>query len=198
MAGKPLTTAAIAMTEKKVDMSLDDIIKMSKNGTGVNKSKKQRIPNKNQKYSNNVVQDKSMKLRRFMDSRSALRQGALAQRRSNFQGNQFPLAAQAANKAAAAPIHSRNFNQNQPMTSYRQRPVRPQFQNKSANGGFAVKKQVVKVATKQRPQTMDSLFANMKEQRVKALSQQQNNNNTGRRNGGGQSRPGPPWTRYNH
>ncbi|KAF5774733.1 hypothetical protein HanRHA438_Chr13g0614541 [Helianthus annuus] len=109
------------MTEKKMDMSLDDIIKMSKNGTGANKGKKQRIPNKNQKFSNNVVQDKSMRLRRFMDSRSSLRQGVLAQRRSNFQGNQFPLAAEAARKAAVAPIRNRNFNGNQAATSYRPR-----------------------------------------------------------------------------
>lgn len=38
---------------------------------------------------------------------------------------------------------------------------------------------------KQRPQTLDSRFANMKEQRMRALSQQ---NNGGRRNGGGQQR----------
>ncbi|KAM0005766.1 hypothetical protein Hdeb2414_s0198g00830371 [Helianthus debilis subsp. tardiflorus] len=109
------------MTEKKMDMSLDDIIKMSKNGAGATKGKKQRIPNKNQKFSNNVVQDKSMRLRRFMDSRSSRRQGVLAQRRSNFQGNQFPLAAEAARKAAVAPIRNRNFNGNQAATSYRPR-----------------------------------------------------------------------------
>ncbi|KAI3691859.1 hypothetical protein L6452_31661 [Arctium lappa] len=121
MAAKPLTTAAIAMTEKKMDMALDDIIKMSKTGTGTNKAKKQRIPNKNQKFSNNVAQDKPMKLKRYMDSRSSLRQGVLAQRRSSFQGNQFPLAAEAARKAAVAPIRNRNFNRNQAMTSYRSR-----------------------------------------------------------------------------
>lgn len=121
MAAKPLTTAAIAMTEKKMDMALDDIIKMSKAGTGANKAKKQRIPNKNQKFSNNVAQDKPMKFKRFMDSRSSLRQGVLAQRRSSFQGNQFPLAAEAARKAAVAPIRNRNFNRNQAMTSYRPR-----------------------------------------------------------------------------
>ncbi|KAK9067943.1 hypothetical protein SSX86_012054 [Deinandra increscens subsp. villosa] len=199
MAGKPLTTAAIAMTEKKMDMSLDDIIKMSKNGTGANKGKKQRIPNKNQKFSNNVVQDKSMRVRRFMDSRSSLRQGALAQRRSNFQGNQFPLAAEAARKAAVAPMQNRNFNRNQAATSYRPRGVARPVKN---NGGFAVKKQQVKVVSKQKPQTLDSLFANMKEQRMKVLSQQQQQqqrqNNAGRRNGAGQQRPRPPWTRYNN
>lgn len=122
MATKPLTTAAIAMTEKKMDMSLDDIIKMSKTGTGNNKAKKQRIPNKNHKFSNNEVQDKSMKLKRFMDTRSSLRQGALSQRRSSFQGNHFPLTAEVARKAAVGPIRNRNnFNRNQTMTSYRPR-----------------------------------------------------------------------------
>ncbi|RYR10410.1 hypothetical protein Ahy_B05g078866 [Arachis hypogaea] len=38
MAAKPLTTEAIALTEKKMDMTLDDIIKMSKN----KKTRKQR------------------------------------------------------------------------------------------------------------------------------------------------------------
>ncbi|KAK1419160.1 hypothetical protein QVD17_28319 [Tagetes erecta] len=199
MAAKPLTPAAIAMTEKKMDMSLDDIIKMSKNGTAAGKGKKQRIPNKNQKFSNNVVQEKSMRLRRFMDSRSSLRQGVLAQRRSNFQGNQFPLAAEAARKAAVAPVHNRNFNRNQAVTSYKPRGVARPVKN---NGDYAVKKQQVKVVSStQKPQTLDSLFANMKEQRMKVLSQQQQQqkqNNGGRRNGAGQQRPRPPWTRYNN
>ncbi|KAL8238865.1 hypothetical protein R6Q59_015432 [Mikania micrantha] len=194
MAAKPLTTAAIAMTEKKMDMSLDDIIKMSKNGTGANKGYKQRIPNKTQKFSNNVVQDKSMKMGRFMDSRSSLRQGVLAQRRSNFQVNQFPLAAEAARKAAVAPIRNRNFSRNQAVTSYRPRAVTRPVKN---NGGFVVKKQEVKMVSKQKPQTLDSLFANMKEQRMKVLSQQKQNNSS-RRNGAGQQWSRPPWTRYNN
>ncbi|GJU43018.1 hypothetical protein Tco_1200284 [Tanacetum coccineum] len=276
MATKPLTPAAIAMTEKKMDMSLDDIIKMSKNGTVANKAKQQRIPNKNQKFTNNVAQDKSMKLRRFMDSRSSVRQGALAQRRSNFQGNQFPLTTQAARKAAVAPIRNRNFHQNQATTSYKPSvdlrlesfaaiilgvsarslgcssnesteaantkavhgwkftlvaifpisglfsvssfvklrngkynagsflgvAVSRQFQNRpQSNGSFAAKQQTQpKVVSKQRPQqTLDSLFANMKEERMKIMSHQQNNNNSGRRNGPGQQRPRPPWTRrYNN
>ncbi|CAH1453569.1 unnamed protein product [Lactuca virosa] len=198
MATKPLTTAAIAMTEKKMDMSLDDIIKMSKTGSGTrtNKTKKQRVPNKNHNFTNNDVEDnKSMKLHRYMDTRSSLRQGVLSQRRSSFQGNQFPLAVEAARKA---PIRSRNFMRNQPMTSYRPRGASVQ------NRGVANQKQVKKVSNqkqKQRPQTLDSLFANMKEQRMKVLSQN-NNTNTRRRTGGGvhaQQRPTPPWTRsYNY
>lgn len=111
MAAEPLTNEAIALTEKKMAMTLDDIIKMSKNNSA-KASNKQRISNRSRKFVNNVSQDRNAKIRRFLDSRSALRQGALAQRRSNFQGdqfsnshvNQFPLASDAAKKAAAAPI----------------------------------------------------------------------------------------------
>lgn len=114
MAGKPLTSEAIAMTEKKMDMSLDEIIKMSKTGT-TKPNKKRRVPNRSQNFINNATVDKSLKLRRFMDSKSSLRQGVLAQRRSNFQGNQFPLAAEAARKAASAPIRNRTFNRSRAM-----------------------------------------------------------------------------------
>ncbi|KAI3689869.1 hypothetical protein L2E82_47839 [Cichorium intybus] len=78
---------------------------------------------------------------------------------------------------------------------------RPVQNRAGTNGGFHVKQQQVKVVTKhQRPQTLDSLFANMKEQRMKVLSQQHQNINTGgRRFGPGQQRPRPPWTRsYNN
>ncbi|GKC94327.1 hypothetical protein Tco_1159769, partial [Tanacetum coccineum] len=60
------------------------------------------------------------------------------------------------------------------------------FQNRpQSNGSFATKQQTQpKVVSKQRPQqTLDSLFANMKEERMKVMSHQQNNNNSGRRNG---------------
>ncbi|PIN20139.1 hypothetical protein CDL12_07155 [Handroanthus impetiginosus] len=112
MAAKPMTSEAIALTEKKMDMTLDDIIKMSK--TNAAKPKKQRVSNRSQKFFNNVKPDNALKVRRFMDTRSSLRQGALARRRSNFQGNQFPLATEAAKKAAAAPIRSKAFNRSRP------------------------------------------------------------------------------------
>ncbi|KAK7406051.1 hypothetical protein VNO78_07667 [Psophocarpus tetragonolobus] len=109
MATKPLTTEAIALTEKKMDMTLDDIIKMSKN---TQNRKKKRVLNKSQKFSNNFTQDKSSKVQRYMESRSSLRQGALARRRSNFQGNQFPVAVEVARKAASAPLFNRVPNRN--------------------------------------------------------------------------------------
>lgn len=39
-------------------------------------------------------------------------QGALAQRRSNFQGNQFPVTTEVARKAAVAPLRGRPFVRN--------------------------------------------------------------------------------------
>ncbi|KAJ0048560.1 hypothetical protein Pint_14923 [Pistacia integerrima] len=110
MASKPLTTEAIALTEKKMDMSLDDIIKMSKNPAATKPKQQRRPPNKSQKSFNNAVQDKALKVRQHMGSRSSVRQGVLAQRRSNFQNNHFPLANEAARKAVVAPVRNRAFN----------------------------------------------------------------------------------------
>uniref|UniRef100_A0A5B6ZYC6 Uncharacterized protein n=1 Tax=Davidia involucrata TaxID=16924 RepID=A0A5B6ZYC6_DAVIN len=133
-----------------------------------------------------LTEKKMDKVRQFMDSRSSLRQAALAQRRSNFQGNQFPLATEAARKAVVAPIRNRAFNRSRAVNVNKLRVGAPPVQRKAANGGFAVKKpQQVKAVPKQRPQTLDSLFANMKEQRMRVLSQQ---NNGGRQNGGGRQR----------
>lgn len=42
---------------------------------------------------------------------SPILQATLAKRRSNFQGNQFPLAAEHARKAFVAPIRNKPFNQ---------------------------------------------------------------------------------------
>ncbi|KAL5181980.1 hypothetical protein HKD37_01G002760 [Glycine soja] len=241
MATKPLTTEAIALTEKKMDMTLDDIIKMSKN---TKNKKPRRVLNKSQKFSNNFTQDKSAKVQRYMESRSSLRQGALAKRRSNFQGNQFPAAVEVARKAVTAPLHNRVPNRNRvanwnktsipcawvliladlsicyktsPSVLYSRRsccvlsPTPPDDvatsrfrvpvdQRRAANGGFAAKQQPlpspqkqqenVDIVPKQKPQTLDSLFANMKEQRMRVLSMQ---NNAVQRNGGGNKRL--PWRR---
>ncbi|PSS11303.1 UAP56-interacting factor like [Actinidia chinensis var. chinensis] len=192
MAAKPLTTERIALTEKKMDMTLDDIIKMSKNNTS--KTKTPRVSNRSQKFLNNGAQEKTSKVRRFMDSRSSMRQGVLAQRRSNFKGNQFPLATEAARKAAVAPIRNRAFNRGWGFDVNKPRVRAPPVQRKAANGRFTVKPQPqaqpqpqpqpqVNLVPKQRPQTLDAMFANMKEQRMRALSHQ---NNGGRRNGSGQ------------
>ncbi|KAL2234649.1 UNVERIFIED_CONTAM: hypothetical protein Sindi_1197100 [Sesamum indicum] len=114
MAAKPLTSEAIALAEKKMDMTLDDIIKMSK--TNAMKPKRQRISHSGKKIVNNASQDNSFKVRRYMDTRSSLRQGTLTLRRSNFKVNQFPLGIEAARKAAFAPIRSRAFKQSRPFS----------------------------------------------------------------------------------
>ncbi|KAJ8764871.1 hypothetical protein K2173_010336 [Erythroxylum novogranatense] len=188
MAAKPLTREEIANTEKKLDMPLDDIIKMSKNNT--KKAKKQRRPpNKSQKFFNNPAQEKALKVRRYLDSRPFVRQGFLAQRRSNFQGNQFPLAAEAAKKAALMPFRNRPVDRSMVANSNKTRPF--VVQKRFANGGFTAKQHQGEGSNNQRPKTLDSLFANMKEQRMKVFSRQ---NNAIQRNGNG-SRPRVPWAR---
>ncbi|KAL7159910.1 hypothetical protein ABFS83_01G059400 [Erythranthe nasuta] len=202
MAAKPLTNEAIALTEKKMDMTLDEIIKMSKSdGT-----KPKRVSNRGQKFVDYAARDKSSKSRTFMDTRSSLRQGALARRRSNFQGNQnlqgnqnfqgnqFPLATEAARKAAVAPIRNRTFNRGRQFNVNKPSFGSQAVKKVAANGGgFTVKKplQQGNIMPKKKPtQTLDSRFASMKEQRMKGLSQQSNGQ---RRNGGGQA--GVPWAR---
>ncbi|KAL0297519.1 UNVERIFIED_CONTAM: hypothetical protein Sradi_6804000 [Sesamum radiatum] len=192
MAAKPLTSEAIALAEKKMDMTLDDIIKMSK--TNAMKPKRQRISRGGQKFVNNVPKDNSFKVRRYMDTRSSLRQGTLARRRSNFTANQFPLGTEAARKAAFAPIRGGAFKQSRPFSvNKKPRAGAPTIQKNPVNGGgFTVKKsqQQTNIGPRQNHQTLDSLFANMKEERKRVLSQQ---NNWSRRNGGGQ--PRVPWAR---
>ncbi|XP_073031527.1 uncharacterized protein [Primulina eburnea] len=190
MGSKPVITEAIALTEKKMDMTLDDIIKMSK--TKDAKPKKQRVSNRSQKFVNNATQDKSARLRKFMDTRSSIRQGVLARRRSNFQGNQFPLATEAARKAAAVPVRNRGFNRNRTFSVNKPRVGAPPVQNASNRGGFTVNKPArqANAVAKQRTQTLDSLFANMKEQRMKVFSKP---NNGGKRNGVDQHTV--PWVR---
>ncbi|CAK7338866.1 unnamed protein product [Dovyalis caffra] len=110
MATKPLSREEIANREKRLDMSLDDSIKTSKNTT---KPRKQlRDPIKNQKMFNNPAHEKALRVRRYMDSRPLVREGALAQRRSNFHGNHFPLTSEAARRAAVSPFRNRNFGGN--------------------------------------------------------------------------------------
>ncbi|XP_002509970.2 uncharacterized protein LOC8288020 [Ricinus communis] len=203
MATKPLTREEIANTEKKLDMPLDDIIKMSKNTT---KPKKlQRAPNKSQKLFSNVAQEKALKVQRYMDSRPFVRQGALAKKRSNFQGNQFPLTTEVARKAAFAPFRSRPFDRNVVANSEKARNRALMVQRRAANGGFAAKstqqqqqqhreqqqQQQGDGGGKPRPRTLDLRFANMKEERMRVLSRR---NNAVQHNGNG-GRPRVPWAR---
>ncbi|KAJ9148073.1 hypothetical protein P3X46_030168 [Hevea brasiliensis] len=197
MATKPLSREEIANTEKKLDMPLDDIIKMSKNTTKV--KKQQRPPNKSQIVFNNAAQQKSVKVQRYMNSRPFVRQGALAQRRSNFQGNQFPVTTEFARKAAVASFRSRPFVRNGLANSDKARTGAFTVQRRAANGGLAAKspqrqqlqQQQGDAGAKPRPQTLDSRFANMKEERMRILTRK---NNAVQRNVNG-VRPRVPWAR---
>uniref|UniRef100_A0A1D1XHU8 UAP56-interacting factor n=1 Tax=Anthurium amnicola TaxID=1678845 RepID=A0A1D1XHU8_9ARAE len=155
MAEKPLTTEAIALTEKKMDMSLDDIIKMSKKNTTKGK-RPPRVSNKSRGFQNLVAPQGNSRVKKFMDSRSSIRQGVLAQRRTNFHANQFPLTTEVARKAAVAPIHNR-------IIKYKPRVVGPSVQRSAAGSTTNGKENEL---MKPRPQTLDALFANMKQQRM--------------------------------
>ncbi|GAB2300903.1 hypothetical protein Dimus_034940 [Dionaea muscipula] len=168
MAAKPLTTEAIALTEKKMDMTLDDIIKMSKDNAT---KKKQRTSNKRRRIFT-LSQDKSVKVRQYMDSRSSLRQGVLAQRRSNFQGNRFPLASEAASRAAAAPLRNVPFPRGRTVPWNKRRSGAGMSQQGNTTSVRTIVKPKVKAQVQEqaitKPKTLDSLFANMKEQRMRA------------------------------
>ncbi|KAF3780893.1 hypothetical protein EJ110_NYTH38205 [Nymphaea thermarum] len=162
MAAKPaFTNEAIALTEKKIDMTLDDIVKMSKKPAS--KGKNTRIVNKNRGLINKgTSQTRASQLKQFSDSRATLRQGVLAQRRSNFKANsQFPFAVEAARKVANEPVRMRvsNWHKTRP-TPVAQRKVGQVFSSYPAK---VVQQWNI---PKGRPQTLDSLFANLKEQRL--------------------------------
>ncbi|KAJ6792448.1 uncharacterized protein M6B38_262515 [Iris pallida] len=161
---KPLTTEAIALTEKKMDMTLDEIIKMSKKTTTKEK-RPPRPPVKSQGFLNGSASRRNSVIQRFMDSRSSIRQGVLAQRRSNFRGNQFPVTTNVAKKAAVMPIRNVMVNRN------KQRVAPALVQRKASEVDSTGKDKMV--LPKQRPQTMDALFANMKQQRMRVFSAQQ-------------------------
>ncbi|KAG6466852.1 hypothetical protein ZIOFF_075336 [Zingiber officinale] len=111
METKALTEEAISMTEKKMNMSLDDIIKMSKKNAAKGK-RPPRPPIKNQGFQNRNPSHGNALLQGFMDSRSSIRQGVLAKRRSNVHGNQFTVITEMARKAAASSVQNRMRNPN--------------------------------------------------------------------------------------
>ncbi|XP_023636356.1 uncharacterized protein LOC17883694 [Capsella rubella] len=200
---KPITTETVALTEKKMDMSLDEIIKMEKSNTNVNKGKKQRASNKKEKF-NGAAKNRAVKAQRYMDSRSDVRQGAFAKRRSNFQGNQFPVTTTVARKAASATPRGRPYNAGNTTNTNQTRFITPPVQNRSVQRGFVAKQhQQQKQANGQRqwPQTLDSRFANMKEERLRMSRFAENRSNVGS-NGAGlyqhqqqQQRSMVPWGR---
>lgn len=168
MASKPLTTEAIALTEKKMDMTLDDIIKMTKKPTN-----KEKIPPrrsiKSQGFLSGIAAQRTNRLQRVMDSKTSIRQGVLAQRRSNFGGDRFPLTASAARRAVVMPTHNTAINRNKPrLVSATARAT-----TQRAANGIGAGKDTMAMPPKQRPQTLDALFAGMKENRMRVMSSQQ-------------------------
>lgn len=163
MASNKLSTEAIALTEKKMDMTLDDIIKMSKKVPFKGKQAP-RTSNKSQGFLNDRVAQRNAKVQRFMNTRSAIRQGVLAQRRTNFKGNQFPVTTEVARRATIVPIRNRAVN------PIKQRAAAVPIRTNAGDGNFTGKKQTMN--NKQKPKTLDALFAGMKEQRIRTMSQQ--------------------------
>ncbi|KAF8659077.1 hypothetical protein HU200_058719 [Digitaria exilis] len=153
-----------------MDMTLEDIIKMSKKKNPGGK-KPPRQPIKKRPFQSGNPSQGNAKVQRFMESRSTIRQGVLAQRRTNLGGSQFPVTKQAAKKAAAMPMHNKAVRWNKPSTStlVQRRPVGDAFQNGKA-----------KETHNQAPRTMDALFARMKAQRMRTVPQQQANAAPGR------------------
>ncbi|AEE82958.1 ribosome maturation factor [Arabidopsis thaliana] len=205
-----------------MDMSLDEIIKMEKSNTNVNKGKKQRVLNKKEKFSG-AAKNSAVKAQRYMDSRSDVRQGAFAKKRSNFQGNQFPVTTTVARKAASATPRGRPYNGGR-MTNTNQsswsivgrlkwvdaRFIAPPAQNRASQRGFVGKQQqqqrekiVQQQANgggggqRQWPQTLDSRFANMKEERMRMRRFADNRSNVGNNGAGShqQQRSMVPWVR---
>ncbi|KAK3121579.1 hypothetical protein QOZ80_8BG0656650 [Eleusine coracana subsp. coracana] len=171
MESLPITAEAIAFTDKKMDMTLEDIIKMSKKKNPGGK-KPPRQPIKKRSFQNGNLNQGSAKVQRFMESRSSIRQGVLAQRRSNLGGNQLTATKQAAKKAAAMPVRNNKaarWNKPSASTLVQRRPVGDAFQNGKG-----------KESQNQTPRTMDALFAQMKAQRMRSAPQQQANSAPGR------------------
>ncbi|KAL5730471.1 hypothetical protein ACHQM5_003285 [Ranunculus cassubicifolius] len=117
---KPLTTSeAIVVIEKKMNMTLDDLIKNSKketkNASTEKKTNTRRFSNKTQKPFHNPssasARVKSSKVQRFMDSGSSHRHAAFALRRSKFQENQFSVAIEAGKRVTySAPTYRKPVN----------------------------------------------------------------------------------------
>ncbi|ONM04908.1 hypothetical protein ZEAMMB73_Zm00001d032350 [Zea mays] len=143
MESPPLTAEAIAYTEKKMDMALEDIIKMSKKKNPGGK-KPPRQPIKKHPFQNGNSNKGNGKVQSFMESRSTIRQGVLAQRRSNLGGNQFPATKQAAKKAAVMPMHKGAIRWNKPshvfisINCYGQGRYMPEFELVLTTGSLAV------------------------------------------------------------
>ncbi|KAK4797159.1 hypothetical protein SAY86_029485 [Trapa natans] len=194
---QPMSREAIAAAEKKLDMALDDIIKMSKRAAS--KVKRSRASIKNHRDFSNVARGKSSKLGGFMYSRGLLRQGTLARKRSNIQGNHFQLETQAAGKAFAAPFSGKASKNHRGANSNKSRSG-PRVGQGATDGGIRIKETLLLQGGEYaipswRPKTLDSLFANLKEQRVKAQSRHNSKSVQHNTTISAITRGIPPWSR---
>jgi hypothetical protein len=162
---KPMTNESIVFTEKKMSMSLDDIVKMSKKS----KTNNRRESNKSRKsFNTGAAQKSSTKVRQYIDSRSSVRQGALAKKRSNFNGNQFPMTTGVAKKAAVASFSNWTSNGNWTRNNKSYKGTGEAVVKKKCTGGnVSGKWRQQKAAATQKPRTLDERFANLKQQRMR-------------------------------
>ncbi|XP_010448639.1 PREDICTED: uncharacterized protein LOC104731074 [Camelina sativa] len=167
----PPISEVIALTEKKVAMALDDIIKLSKRKNNVNRGKKSRREKKKTQNSNGAARNDTSKVSKYVNSLSSVRQGAVAKRRSNFKGNLFPSTTNMAHKAAAATpldVRGRAFHGGRMTSANQSRRIAPPVQNRSVQARVNAKRHEVdqKVENREwKSKTLDSRFASMKEQR---------------------------------
>ncbi|KAL0873453.1 hypothetical protein Bca101_023158 [Brassica carinata] len=176
-----LVADPIALNEKKVAMALDDIIKLSKRNRNGNKSRSsRRAKNKNRNFNGAARSNNTTKEKHYVNFLSGVRQGAVAKRRSNFQGDKFPVATNVASKDATVPplsVHRRTFNAGRMTSANQSRLLAPPVQNRSVHARLIAKRHEVEQKVENgegKWKTLDSRFAIMKEQRK---SNNKNNNN---------------------
>ncbi|CAH8360098.1 unnamed protein product [Eruca vesicaria subsp. sativa] len=166
----------IALNAKKVAMALDDLIKLSKSDTkGGNKRKNsRRAKSKSRNFNGVARRNNTSKEKHHVNSLSGVRQGAVAKRRSNFKGNQFPVTTPEAAPVSPLRVRRRGFNAGRKSCANQSRLLAPPVQNRHAR--FIAKRQEVEQKVENGGgtwKTLDSRFAIMKEQR------KSNNNNNG-------------------